>query len=175
MPKIWLSFTNQKQWEEYIKNLVKTNDVALYKAIMLIYDRQTPEEKNAGESTEDNCIGFSKIDAKEMGHIARKLKNKQQLSKGEIAKSRNKMQKYWKQLMHISKEQEAINAVKVLQQEMEEEALKRAEEVKRFEEHNELLRKCSEEGVSCSYGICDECILTSGYQMRLSFQEEENE
>ena len=85
--------------------MVRTNDQALLRAIVLIYDNQTDEEKLKGESIEDNCIGFSKIDAAEMGAIARKIKAKKQLSKGELAKSRNKMQKYWKQLMIISKKQ----------------------------------------------------------------------
>ena len=89
----WEYFTSQKQWESYLKDLVRTNDQALLRAIVLIYDNQTDEEKLKGESIEDNCIGFSKIDAAEMGAIARKIKAKKQLSKGELAKSRNKMQK----------------------------------------------------------------------------------
>ena len=93
----WEYFTNQKQWKLYLKNLLKTNNNALLKAILLIYDNQTEEEKNKGESIEDNCIGFSKVDAKEMGKIAIKIKAGKALTEGELAKSRNKMQKYWKQ------------------------------------------------------------------------------
>lgn len=86
----WEYFTSQKQWEAYLKDLLKTNDKALLRAIVLIYDNQTPEEKDKGESIEDNCIGFSKIDAKEMGDIARKIKANKALTKGELAKSRRK-------------------------------------------------------------------------------------
>ncbi len=166
--KIWETFTNQKQWEVYLKNLVKTNDKALYRSITLIYEMQTAEEQYIGESTEDNGIGFTKIDAKEMGIIATKINKGIELSEGEIAKSRNKMQKYWKQLMLISKRQMKEAEEAKLNEQLA--AIKEEDDkrVEAFREHNEILRKCSEEGISCSYGICDECPLTTGFQMKLS-------
>lgn len=168
-------FTNQKQWELYLKDLVKSNDNALLKAIVCIYDRQTPDEKNAGETIDENGIGFSKVDAYEMGKIARKIKNGENLTKGELAKSRNKMQKYWKQLMTISKQrleerkqeqQEELN--RKLSEEAEAATKEKSERLNLFREHIETLRKCSEEGISCEYGICDECPLTTGFQLKMS-------
>ena len=173
----WKYFTSQKQWEAYLKDLLKTNDKALLRAIVLIYDNQTPEEKDKGESIENNCIGFSKIDAKEMGDIARKIKAGKALTKGELAKSRNKMQKYWKQLMIISKKQaEAKKLQKQRELEVkmaEEELLAQKEDVdveklERFRQDIEILRKCSEEGIPCEYGICDECPITTGFQIRMN-------
>lgn len=165
-------FMSQKQWESYLKDLVRTNDQALLRAIVLIYDNQTDEEKLKGESIEGNCIGFSKIDAAEMGAIARKIKAKKQLSKGELAKSRNKMQKYWKQLMIISKKQ--AEAKKQQYDEQAEEAAINEyeneyenEKKEQFKDFCEVLRRCSEEGISCDYGICDECPVTTGIQLRL--------
>ena len=152
---IWEGFTNQKQWEDYLKNLVKTNDRALFKAIILIYDMQTNEEKSTGSSVEENKAGFSKVDAYEMGVIAKKIKRDDHLTKGEIAKSRNKMPKYWKQLMIISKRN--------MQERKEEEAMQEAAQ----EEYYEQLRfedVIEEKTCPCSYGICDECY---GVQMRL--------
>ena len=160
----WEYFTSQKQWEAYLKDLLKTNDKALLRAIVLVYDNQTPEEKDKGESIEDNCIGFSKIDAKEMGDIARKIKANKALTKEELAKLRNKMQKYWKQLMIISKKQaeveEDIKSTELEAQKEDEEKLKQ------FRQDIETLRKCSEEGIACEYGICDECPITTGFQLR---------
>lgn len=168
-------FTNQKQWEQYLKDLVKSNDNALIKAIVCIYDRQTPDEKNADETIDENGIGFSKVDAYEMGKIARKIKNGENLTKGELAKSRNKMQKYWKQLMTISKQrleerkQEQQNELnRKLSEEADAAAKEENERLNLFREHIETLRKCSEEGISCEYGICDECPLTAGFQIRLN-------
>lgn len=171
----WEYFTSQKQWEAYLKDLLKKNDQALLKSVVLIYDNQTDEEKNRGESIEDNFIGFSKIDAKEMGDIAKKIKAGKALTKGELAKSRNKMQKYWKQLMIISKKQaeaKRLQEQKELEDRFaEEEAAIEYEnkmKLEQFREHNEMLRCCSEEGIACGYGICDECPITTGFQLKMN-------
>ena len=172
----WEYFTSQKQWEAYLKDLLKTNDKALLRAIVLIYDNQTFEEKDKGESIENNSIGFSKIDAKEMSDIARKIKAGKALTKEELAKSRNKMQKYWKQLMIISKERaeaKKLQEQKEFEAKMTEEELttqkEDAEKLERFRQDIEILRKCSEEGISCEYGICDECPVITGFQTRMNF------
>lgn len=142
----WIHFTNQRQWESYLKNLIKINDRALLRSIILIYNNQTNEEKEKGESIEENKVGFSNIDAYEMGRIAFKIKSGQPLSKGELAKSRNKMQKYWKQLMIISKR-------KIERKEFEEVIQTPGQN----KEVGEILRQCLEEGKSCSFGVCSEC------------------
>lgn len=156
----WEYFTNQKQWESYLKNLLIHNNKALFRAIVLVYDSQTNEEKNRGKSIENNNIGFSKIDAYEMGHIAQKIKAGKDLTQKELTAARYKMPKYWKQLMNISK----ANMAKTEKHDKE-----ANEELERFREHNEILRRCSEEGIPCSYGICDECPLTTGLQTKLKF------
>lgn len=170
----WEYFTSNKQWERYLKDLLKSNDEALLRAIVLVYENQTDEEKCKGETIEGNNIGFSKIDAKELGEIARKIKAGKELTKGELAKSRNKMQKYWKQLMIISKKQ--AEARKLKEQENKELELAKEEEDARIEKEKSLeqfrkdietLRKCSEEGISCSYGICGECPITTGFQLKI--------
>ena len=173
MSAAWEYFTSQKQWESYLKDLLKSNDKALLRAIVLIHDNQTQEEKNKGESIEDNCIGFSKIDAKEMGDIANKIRAGKVLTKGELAKSRNKMQKYWKQLMIISKKQaeaKRLQEQKELEEKLEKEEQEAhkedAERLERFRQDIETLRNCSEEGISCEYGICDECPIITGFQLR---------
>lgn len=170
--KIWNSFTNQKQWKEYLKDLIKTNDKALLKSILLIYDNQTLEEKSRKESIEENKIGFSKVDVKEMSEIALKIKKGKELTKGEFAKSRNKMQKYWKQLMTISKEkaeaerieEENRKDLEIFLQELESEKLKE-EENERMQE--EIIHNCTK-GIACSYGICSEChyFIRSNYNQR---------
>ena len=165
MAAVWQSFTANKQWEQYLKQLVKTNDVALLKAIVLIYDNQTDEEKYKGKNVEDNNVGFTKYDAREMSEIALKIKAKIPLSEAEMAKSRNKMQKYWKQLMVISKRRMAEKKSK-------EDAEQQATAKQRFQDSTEALIKCSEEGITCGYGICDECPVTRGLQMRFDLREE---
>lgn len=155
--KVWKYFNSQKQWEVFLKDLLKTNDKALFKSILLIYNNQTTEEQQKQESIDDNYIGFSKIDAKEMSLIAKKIKNKEQLTKGEIAKSRNKMCKYWKQLMHISLEKQKKNK----------ENLYKEYELEMFKANMEEIKQCYENGKQCKFGICSECVLNNGIQLRL--------
>lgn len=151
MTKIWETFTNQKQWEVYLKDLLKRNNKALFKAIILIYDQQTEEEKRTNTSVEGNKIGFSKIDAKELSRIARKLKREEPLTEGELAKSRNKMPKYWKQLMVIGKRNMQKQKVREEQEKYEQLHLDHFISLKSEQE------KCFENGTACSYGICSEC------------------
>lgn len=164
---VWERFTSRKQWETYLKDLVATNDKALKRAIVLIHNNQTEEEKNKEESLEDNLTGFSKIDAKEMGEIARKILAGRELTDGEISKSRNKMKKYWRQLMLISKKQARDKKAREqmeLESKIDEE---RSARLDLFREYNEALRRCVEEGISCEYGICDECPVMTGFQTRM--------
>ena len=163
----WMYFTTQEQWKQYLQDLVSKNDNACCQAIVAIDNWQTEPERMQGESTEDNGVGWTKYDAKDMGLLANKIRNGQQLTDGELAKSRNKMKKYWKQLMQISKAR--IKQKEAQEQErLEREAQELLEQRKQqFEESLEVLRKCGEEGIACEYGICDECPLTRGYQLRL--------
>ena len=161
--KVWKSYS-QKEWEIEIKVLLKTNDVALKRAIVLIYELQTDEEKNLGIAKEENNVGFSKIDAEFLSKIAKKIKNNLPLDDAEIIISRNKMQKYWKQLMHISlkniEEKESLEKQKLI-------AIKNEKE-RVFRENQEEIRKCLEEGIPCEYGICSECLLNEGIQMKIN-------
>lgn len=104
LSKPWTSFTNQNQWKEYLQNLIRTNDTALYRAIILISDYQTDLEKATGETREVNHKGFSSVDAEFLTDISLKLRGGKKLTDKQKAISRNKMVKYWKQLMLISKD-----------------------------------------------------------------------
>ena len=70
-----LSTFTQAQWREYLQNLVRTNKKALYRAIILIADKQTPEEKAYGATIDHNGVGFGAVDAEMMTALAFRLKN----------------------------------------------------------------------------------------------------
>lgn len=99
----WEQFTNQQQWKEYLQNLVRTSKRALYRSIILIADLQTPEEKAWGATIEKNNMGFGAVDAEMLTSLALRLKCGGELTERELAICRNKMPKYWRQLMIISK------------------------------------------------------------------------
>lgn len=103
----WTTFTNQQQWKEYLQDLVKRNDKALIRAIEVIYDRQTEHEKYYGVTVEENGQGFGKVDAEFFTSIVTQLRSGKGLTKKQLAVARNKMPKYWRQLMIVSKEKMA--------------------------------------------------------------------
>lgn len=102
--KVWESFTNQKQWKEYLLSLLDKNDVAVKKAIITIYNFQMIDEKKSSKSLHENGKGFNKVDADFLSEMAIKIINRNELTDIELIKSRNKIKKYWKQLMFVSKE-----------------------------------------------------------------------
>lgn len=112
MSRPWEKFTNQTQWKEYLQNLLKTNDKALYRAIVLISDYQTPEEKARGVTIDSNKKGFGTVDAKFLTSMALKIKGGVPLTEKEKAICRNKMPKYWHQLYLISKKKEKNHETK---------------------------------------------------------------
>lgn len=99
----WERFTNQRQWKEYLQNLLRTNDVALYRALVLIARHQTPEEVATGATLDHNGVGFGSVDAEFLTAMAFKVESGRSLSEKELAICRNKMPKYWKQLYKISR------------------------------------------------------------------------
>lgn len=156
----YMDLKTNAQWKEYLQNLVKTNDKALLRSVLVIYDRQTPDERISGQSTEDNNTGFTKWDAEQLTTIARKIKTKQPLTERELAICRNKMVKYWKQLMEVSK----LTVAKRLEEEYNK---AEAERMEQFKTVNDAMTQCMEHGIACEYGICDECIVNQGIQIHL--------
>lgn len=103
--------SNKIEWDKLTVNQYKicmqamliTSDKYLDKAIVEIYKLQTDEEKYKGQSVEENNLGFSKVDAEVLSKIARKLIEGKELTAGERARARNKMLKYWRQLLYLSR------------------------------------------------------------------------
>jgi len=82
---------------------VRTNDKALLRAIVVIGDRQTPEEMAMAETVDHNNRGWGAIDAPFFTPLYFRILHQQPLTRRELAIARNKMPKYWRQLMEVSK------------------------------------------------------------------------
>lgn len=102
MSRPWDSFTTQKEWKEYLQNLIRTNDRALYKAILLIDSRQTDMEKAMGATIEHNKRGFGASHAPFLTSMALRIRGGAELTPQMKAISRNMMVHYWKQLYDLS-------------------------------------------------------------------------
>lgn len=159
MAKIWESFTNQKQWEEYLKDLLKSNNKALVKALILIYQNQTIDEQECKESIEENGIGFNKIDAESLTAYAQKVLKGEKLHQRQLVYLKRTLPKYWRQLMVISKKNMQKQKLKDKEQEEIEKEIQEQitlEEITK-KKNNEIYYLCTQCGQACFYGICHEC------------------
>lgn len=88
----------------FIKEKLLTDNRWLYRGILAIYEKQTYEEKNAGNTIIDNGIGFNGADAFILSSFAKQLNQGRILSVKQLAIARKRMPKYAGQLLKIAKE-----------------------------------------------------------------------
>lgn len=92
-----------RQWTvDEIKELVQTNDKVLYGALKKLYECQTADEQNAGETKEHNGMGFNGIDSKFLSSVSEFLLKRGFLTDKQKYITRKKLVKYSKQLTKLA-------------------------------------------------------------------------
>lgn len=93
----------QKVWtKELVQELISTNEKALARAVLQLYNRQTAAEIASQSTREHNGRGFNSKDAPFLSDIARKLPlYGNRMTPRQIARVRPMMLKYWRQLLEI--------------------------------------------------------------------------
>jgi hypothetical protein len=93
-----------KHTKESIAALLATNDLAVMRGVVAIYDRQTRDEQAVGDTRHFNGIGFNGSDAKKGSYYARWLLSGRKLDGRHLANARKIMMKYSGQLARIANE-----------------------------------------------------------------------
>ena len=88
--------------KETVQSLLATNDVAVKRAILAIYARQTADEQSSESTFYHNSVGFSGVDGEIMSSFAKQLKSRGFLTEKQMVIARKKMPRYWKQLVDIA-------------------------------------------------------------------------
>lgn len=88
--------------EDEIHDYVQTNDKVLYRAIKKLYDEQTEDEKEAGQTKHYNNVGFNGADSKFMSSVAEFLIRRGYLTEKQKFAARKRMVKYTKQLTRLA-------------------------------------------------------------------------
>jgi len=102
-----------EKWNEAnILQLIISNDRALEKAVLAIYNRQTQDEKNTSDTRWTNGIGFSGADAGIGSYYAKWIISGRSLSGNHLLKARKMMMKYRRQLVEIANHNEAQKRVR---------------------------------------------------------------
>lgn len=105
---------NGKTWDkEGIRDLLRRNDKAVHRAILLIFNFQTDEEKYKGVTKTVNGKGFSKFDVEIMSKYAMQIRQGRQLTEKQMYVARPKICKYAGQILKYMKAKEEANLVKL--------------------------------------------------------------
>lgn len=93
--------------KEQIVQMLETNDKAVTRAVIAIYNRQTADEKTAQSTLKHNNVGFNGADAPYLSYCAKyAIDRKIYLSGKHLEKSRARIKKYSSQLLEIANERE---------------------------------------------------------------------
>lgn len=90
--------------KEQIVNLLNTNDRAVERALVAIFNRQTQHEQSSETTDLNNGVGFGAFDAKTGTYLAKWIISGRHLSGEYVAKGRKIALKYTKQLIEIAEE-----------------------------------------------------------------------
>lgn len=92
----------QAEIKASIQHLLDTNDRAVVRGLVRIYERQTQSEKAAHTTTESNGVGFTGVDADFLTSLAEKAIKYGSLTPNQLFYARKKVKKYWKQLAEVA-------------------------------------------------------------------------
>lgn len=101
--------------KDTIQNLLATNDLAVERAVVAIYDRQTADEKRDSDTKHDNFRGFRANHAPTLSYFARIIlkgwkeangKKRVHLNPVKLAKARTFIMQYHRQLAEIANSKE---------------------------------------------------------------------
>lgn len=100
-----------KKVKDFVKYMLSVNSKWAIKALTVIYTYQTNEEKNSLHTNELNGVGFGKFDAEILSSLCKQYNSGRPLTQNQLGVLFNRMPKYWKQIIEISKLQGKYEAM----------------------------------------------------------------
>ena len=88
--------------KEDILGLLDRNPLAVERALIAIYKRQTHEEQQADRTKAHNKVGFSSVHARYGSYLAKWLMSGRHLSNKHVDRARTLAKHYWRQLAEIA-------------------------------------------------------------------------
>jgi hypothetical protein len=105
---MWQACKTKKERQQKIKDLLAVNDLAVERAVVAIYARQTEAERQSESTTESNGRGFTAYDAEILSSFAYRLTRAGlHLTPKQMHIARTRMMSYSRQLAEIAEETEA--------------------------------------------------------------------
>lgn len=113
-----------KKWtKERIRELIETNDKMLEHSLIVLFRRQTPDERVCERTSNTNKMGFNQYDAEILTSFAKQILNPQtqekypegrRLSPKQKTIARKKLKKYARQLADYANAQKELKIQKAL-------------------------------------------------------------
>lgn len=137
-------------WREYLKHLLRENDKALVKALVIIARNEMTATQAYGKSGwRPGAKGFNRYDRDTLMNTYESFCRCHRLSENQMNVLRAALPKYWKQLKEAA-----------VQKQLLKERLRVPSEDEGSWQYNHKakeLQLCLGSGTGCEYGICDEC------------------
>lgn len=99
-----------KHTKASIKALLARSDSAVKRALVVLYDRQTQDEKREDQTKHHNNRGFNHGDAKKCSYWARLVLSGRELYPSTVEKARRRLMKYAGQLAVIANQKAEASA-----------------------------------------------------------------
>lgn len=87
--------------KEVIKENLSSNPKWIERALVVLYNRQTEDEKITKETYYENGIGFNGSDSRYLSYCASWVLKGNRLNEKHLEKCGKKLPKYWKQIKDI--------------------------------------------------------------------------
>lgn len=85
-----------------IHSLLKRSNAAVLRALIVVYQNQTPQEQHDGSTVDNNGLGFTGVDAEILTSFVNFYHRAGFLTERQLAITRNKITKYWAQLLAVA-------------------------------------------------------------------------
>lgn len=93
---------SETEWtKEGVLDLLVTNDAAVERAVIVLTDRQTLDERAAGQTRWQNGVGWNAYDASYGTYLARWIKGGRHLTGKHLDRARKMVRKYAGQLLEV--------------------------------------------------------------------------
>lgn len=114
-----MSATESIWTKEKIHALLDRSPLAVQRAVLAVYARQTESEKQAQQTRLLNNVGFSAFDAEPMSRLAEAIRKGVPVSDRWLAYGRRRIKRYWRQLVEIANQNAVQPAVQAGQFEIQ--------------------------------------------------------
>lgn len=87
--------------KEVIKENLSRNPKWIERALVVLYERQTYDEKVTKETIKENGIGFNSSDSRYLSYCSEWVLKGRHLNEKHLTKCGQKLPKYWKQIKEV--------------------------------------------------------------------------